>query len=253
MSNPEDDAFKQRIAGRAATGTVGIRNFDEGVVVSLGAYIADDAQGMPKYWLKTDSGAFGDTTCPPPGDPGVPVVFGNPEDVLQNVQYPMVLVQRLDASPAMERWQSEGAQQYRAPSRGAVPFIANLSNGTSVNGFDRMEVLAQAWPYDIMYQISVRARYRGAPGQRNQVNALFGHIMRKFPPYGKINVVDSVGDLRGYEAFNESVSNIDVVADVQDRTMGMQITIRVEGELDLKDPQTVQTVRRVPVLSTKLM
>lgn len=114
-----------------------------------------------------------------------------------------------------------------------------------------MEILPQAIPYDIMYQISVRARFRGAPGNRNQVNALFGHVMRVFPPYSKIDVVDSIGDLRGYEAFNEGISNIDVIAEVQDRTLGMALTIRVEGELDLKDPQTVPTVRRVPVLNTK--
>lgn len=250
MSKAGDAAFNQRLDGLSQTGTVGIRNFDEGVVLTLGAFEAPDGQGMPKYWINTDSGAFGGVTCATPGNPGVPVIFGNPEDVVQSVTYPLVLVQRLDISPAMERWHS-GAQQYRAPGKGAVPFVATWPSGSVARGFDRMEILPQAIPYDIMYQISVRARFRGAPGNRNQVNALFGHVMRVFPPYSKIDVVDSIGDLRGYEAFNEGISNIDVIAEVQDRTLGMALTIRVEGELDLKDPQTVPTVRRVPVLNTK--
>jgi hypothetical protein len=153
-----------------------------------------------------------------------------------------VEVRRDDIAQAMERWMP-GTQQYRAPADGAQPLSVTLPNGVTVTGYDRMEIVAQAIPFDITYTISVKARYRGAPGQRNQVNGLFANVLRRYPPYGKINVVDSIGDLRSYEAFNEGISNLDNIVEVQDRTLGFAITLRVEAELDLKDPYTVQTVR----------
>ncbi len=111
-------------------------------------------------------------------------------------------------------------------------------------GFDRMEQLGQATPYDIQYTISVLARHRGAPTQRNQVNALLQSVLRTYPPYGKVDVIDSIGDRRGYEAFNEGIANLDNINEVTERQLGYAITLRVEAELDLKDPITVQTVKR---------
>ncbi len=240
----EVTAFNQRVLGLAKTGFVGLRNFDLGVVESLGAFVANDTTGQPKYWLSSPVKVplWNDAAEAVPGLPGVPVIFGNPEDVNQDIKLPYVQVTRDDISPAMERW-GQGYQQYRAPADGAIPFSTTLPNGKVVNGYDRVEIVAQAIPFDLTYTISVKARYRGAPGQRNSVNAIFGHVLRMYPPYGKINVVDSIGDLRSYEAFNEGISNLDNVVEVQDRTLGFAITVRVEGELDLKDPQTSQTVR----------
>lgn len=235
-----EDAVRQA-QGTPRTGTVGIRNFDEGVVTTLGGFIANDSQGLPKYWLKIDSGPGGDVACGPPGAPGIPIVFAVPEDVLQDYKEPLILVRRDDIAAAMDRWQPAGVQ-YRAPGYGAIPFIASTPYGP-ITGFDRMEMVAQATPFDITYTVQVRARYRGATGQRNQANAMFAHVLRIYPPYGKVNVVDSIGDLRGYEAFNEGISNIDTVGEVTERELGFSITLRVEAELDLKDPQTVQTVK----------
>lgn len=237
-----EDAINRRLDGKDRTGTVGIRNFDEGVVVTLGGFIANDGAGLPKYWTKVNSGPGGDVACGPPGLPGIPIVFAYPEDVLQDYKDPFILVRREDISAAMERWEPAG-YQYRAPGYGAVPFIASTPAGP-VTGFDRMEQLGQAIPFDITYTIQVRARYRGATGQRNQANAMFAHVLRIYPPYGKVNVVDSIGDLRGYEAFNEGISNIDNVGEVTERELGFSITLRVEAELDLKDPITLQTVKR---------
>lgn len=240
-----DVAYEQRWLGLAKTGFVGLRNFDQGVVETTGAFVEEDKNGQPKYWLKPKAPLWGDKAEGLPELPGVPVVFANPEDVNQDMKFPFVLVTRAEISPAMARW-SLGYQQYRAPADGAVPFTTTLPNGKVVNGYDRMEIVAQAIPYDITYTITIKARFRGAPGQRNQVNAIFGHILRRFPPYGTIDVVDSIGDLRKYQAFNESISNLDNITEVQDRVIGFQLMVRVEAELDLNDPYTAQTVRLVP-------
>lgn len=240
-----ENAYEQRWLGLAKTGFVGLRNFDQGLVETTGAYVEPDKNGQPKYWLKPGRHLWGDKAEGLPEMPGVPVVFANPEDVNQDMKFPFVLVTRADISPDMERW-SLGYQQYRAPADGAVPFTTTLPNGAIVNGYDRMEIVPQAIPYNITYSITIKARFRGAPGQRNQVNGIFEHILRKFPPYGTIDVVDSIGDLRKYQAFNESVSNLDSITEVQDRVIGFQMLIRVEAELDLNDPYTAQTVRKVP-------
>lgn len=243
-----DDSFRRRLLGLEQTGTVGIRNFDEGMVLTLGAFVEDNEQGVPKYWVKVNSGEGGDVVCGPPGSPGVPVVFAIPEDTTQDFKYPFILVQRSDITAAMERWQP-AATQYRAPAKGALPASVTTPFGT-VSGFSKMEQLAQAIPFDITYTVQVRGRYRGSTGQRNQVNGLFAHVLRIFPPYGKVNVIDSIGDLRGYEAFNEGIANLDQAGEVGDRELGYALTIRVEAELDLKDPVTIQTVKRPLTIST---
>lgn len=244
-----DDAFNRRLNGLDRTGTVGIRDFDLGVVTTLGAVEHDDPSAGPVGTFIPEIAGV----CPPDGLPGVPVIFAFPEDVISNVKSPMIIVRRDDISPAMERWQP-GGYQYRTAGLGAVPFIANLG-GTEVEGFDRAEQLAQAIPFDIMYTISVKARFRGATSDgfsnRSALASLLHHVLRIYPPYGKINVIDSIGDLRGYEAFNEGLSNLDVANEVQDRELGYAITLRVEAELDLKDPVTLKTVKHPLTVRTK--
>ncbi len=87
MPTPEEEAFARRVAGQDRTGTVGIRDFDQGVVETMGATVQDG-----KYYLPV-AGVDG-----PPGWPGVPVVFAFPEDVAQ-----------VSAVPAAEKPKRYGA------------------------------------------------------------------------------------------------------------------------------------------------
>lgn len=231
MGAAEDD-LKRRINQLEATGTVAVRDFDRGVVETLHATVHDDS----KYYVQVQ-GIDG-----PPGWPGVPVVFSFPEDVMQDFRLPFILIRREDMSPAMERWEP-GATQYRAPAAGALPATVTFGPGHTVTGYDRMEQLQQATPIDIMYTIQLLARHRGAVGNRNQVDLLLRHALRIYPPYCKVNVIDSIGDLRTYEAFNEGWTSVDNISEVADRKIGFAITLRVEGEYDLHDPITIPTVK----------
>lgn len=237
-----EDALQKRIDGSAKTGTVGIRDFDLGVVKTLGAEeYTDPSVGPTGTFIPEVPGV-----CPPDGMPGVPVVFAFPEDVITNYKQPVIVVRRDDISPANERWHPSGLQ-YRAPGAGAVPFVVTVGSW-SKSGFDRMESLPQAIPFDITYTITVKGRYRGggtSGGKSNRagVDALFNYALRIFPPYGYIKVVDSIGDFRGYDAFNEGISNLDSTGDIQEREIGYAMSIRVEAELDLKDPITLKTVK----------
>ncbi len=228
------DEIRASRLGLARTGTVGIRDFDQGVVETLGATVID-----AHYYIKVD-GITG-----PPGEsgyPGVPVVFSTPEDVMTEYRLPYILVRRDDIAPANERWQSVGAQQYgHVPGAGAMARTVRGPGGTIVRGFDRNESLVQAKPFDIMYTIEITARHRGAIGQRNQVNLLLHAALRAYPPYGQLLLTDSLGDRRSYECFMEGVTSKDSIAEVTDRKLGFQITLRVIGELDIDDPITTPT------------
>ena len=63
--------------------------------------------------------------------------------------------------------------------------------------------------------------------------------------------MDSIGDVRTYEAFQESISPLDEVSEVVDRVIGFAVTLRVEGELDLLDPETKNTVTALPTITTQ--
>jgi hypothetical protein len=233
-----EDDLNRRINQLERTGTVALRDFDRGVIETLHATVQEG-----KYYVTVKD------VDGPPGWPGVPVVFAYPEDVMQEYRLPYILVTRDDISPAMERWEP-GATQYRTEAYGALPSTVTFSAGHSVSGYDRVEQLQQATPYDISYTIKILARHRGEVGNRDQVNAILFHCQRIYPPYGKVNVIDSVGDLRTYEAFQEGIANLDNIAEVADRKLGFALTLRVEGELDLHDPITIPTVTHPLTLRT---
>jgi hypothetical protein len=243
-----DDTELQRIRdsreGRSRTGYVDVRDFDCGVVETLGAKIDEDLQG---YFLEVEG------ITPPPGPdgvtplPGVPVVFENSEDIWEKYKLPVIVVRQDDISPAMNRWHP-GTLQYRTASATSNPVHLQIGQ-REIIGVDEVEQVEQAVPFDIMYTVSVQARHRG-PGRgvtgqgspRNQANAIFKVLLRVYPPYCRVLVRDSIGDIRDYGAFMEGVSKLDEVSDVAQRMIGFGLTLRVEAELDLIDPVIRKTV-----------
>ena len=236
--------------GLERQGSVTIRDFDQGVVETLGAEILPELPipDNQRYWLKLNG------VDPPPWKPGVLVTFSFPESEFKSYVVPLVLIRRDDISPAMERWASVGHIAYRAPAKSAnlvqlPPTLpANLANA---EGYDKIEERQVAMPYDISYTISIMAHYRGALGNRGMVNQIMQHVLRRFPPYGRVFVRDDLGDIREYEAFMEGTSVLDEHPEVAERIIGFGVTIRVEAALDLSEPRTVKTVTQPLTLRTK--
>lgn len=239
MAEPRG-TLEDREAGRAPTGTVGLRNFDQGLLETLGAVIIEQ-----NYWILASAVL---PVVPPPGSPGIPVVFSHPEDLFERYKLPVISVRRDDISPALQRWHP-GMQMYRAPAAGARPVEVSRGdplNPTVLSGFDRYEYREQAAPFDITYTISVLARHRGfgpagdtpsgTASPKTQVNALFNYVLRIFAPYTSILLRDDLGDLRSYSAFMEGTSHLDELAQVTERVIGFALTLRVEAELDLGAP-----------------
>lgn len=221
------EALRERVEGKARTGTVNLRSFDEGLVLTLGATEISD-----NYWLEIEG------IDPPPGSPGIPVTWALPEDVFEKYKQPVVLCRRDDIAPALQRWHP-GALQYRAPAEGAT-----LAVVAGQQGFSHMEQLQQAVPFDFSYTVNIMARQRGALGLRNQANRILDYVLRKFPPYCALYLKDSIGDVRSYEAYMDGISMLDEAPGVTERMIGFAVLLRVEGELDLTDPDISPTVRK---------
>lgn len=212
----------------ARTGTVFLRDFDEGLVRTMGAELIEielDGETVQDYAIRID-GVNG------PDEYGgyIPVIWQNPEDVYQAGLLPHVNVSRTAVTPAMQRWQP-GGYEYRTPAAAAKTVTA----GNGQRGPSLLEFKAWAYPYDISYEVHIRARLRA------QADLMLRHIGKFFWAYGQIYLTDSEGASRGYYAFQESVDTLDEVADIADRMLGWTISLRCEAELDFNDPYIAKT------------
>ena len=238
MSSQE--ALQQRF-GERPNGTVTLRSFDQGLVETLGGKVIGD-----RYYVNIEG------VDPPPGDPGIPIHFNYPEDLYANFRYPAFVVTRDDISTGFGRIHPFQAQ-YRAPAKSALPVSTPGPNGTVLTGFDKMSSRLDATPFDITYTLYIYHTLRGGFGGRSAANRMLDHVLRTFPPYGQVFVVDSLGFCRTYEAFNEGITNLDDIAGVSERMIQFAVTVRVEAEYDLADETTSHTVTQhsVPNMERK--
>lgn len=245
--------FDDRTRGTALPGTVGLRNFDEGVVLTLGAELSEEFQN---YYIPTSRVA---PLLPPPELPGIPVTFSHPEDLFERYRIPAIIVRRDDIAPASQRWHPS-MHVARVPMEGANSIEVRRGdplNPTVYSGFDKYVAQPQAFPFDITYTLSLVARHRGhGPAESrekraptaggspiSQVNTLLDYALKIYNPFSHVVVIDSMGDYRPYFSFVDAVSQIDEVPEVTERVLGFALTLRVEAELDLNDPVVQRAVR----------
>lgn len=216
-------ALRARTEGRDRTGTVTVRDFDQGVIETLGAVVVGNS-----YFILGLS-----DLDPPPGMPGVPVVFSHPEEVLQTHRMPVIEVRRDDINPAMQRWHP-GMGTYRTPVTGAIGIGSPYPNDPR-RAWNRYEQAQQSTPFDILYTINIQARQRQYMAAANKILA---YVLGIYQPYSAVYIKDSVGDRRSYEAFLEAVAPLDNVPEVAERVIGFALSLRVEAELDINAPTT---------------
>lgn len=228
-------ALRARTEGSAQTGIVTVRDFDQGVVETLGAVVIHDQYfilGLSEY-------------DPPPGEPGVRVVFSHPEEVLQTHRTPVIEVRRDDINPATQRWHP-AMETYHAPAVGALNTVSPFAGDTR-RGWNQVEVAQQAVPFDILYTINIQARQRQYMAAANKILA---YVLGIYQPYSAVLVYDSVGDRRSYEAFLDAVAPLDNVPGVGERTIGFALSLRVEAELDINPPTKHVTVSSAARITT---
>lgn len=205
-------------------GTVGLRDWDEGCMKTLGAEIV--------YYEE-----YGDTrgiyACSVPGlDSGfsdingmVPCQFQDPEDVYQRFRLPCFQFKRNDLTPAFDRkpWYGWSA---RAPSKDAIQIT--LPDGTI--GYNKYDNQWRANPFDIQYDCMLMAR------RTQDMYLMLQYALRHFiPPWFIFKIVDSKGSVREYDAGDLSFSNITDLIDIAERMVGYSISFTVRGEIDIHD------------------
>lgn len=209
------------------TGLVTVRNFDQGIIDTMGA-----APGpVPPGPSQSRTCSILGVPYPDGSTKSVNVYFSQPEPIYRLKLFPFVTVNREDISPALNRWMNVGQLDYRTGVSGTQMVI----NG--VSGFSQYEAKYQAQPFDITYTITMMDRYEvGA-------QAILSKMLRAFPPIGRLIVFDSLGLNRTYDAYVEgSVTNLQDLTDPVNRVRGYAMTIRVEAELDVADPYTTDAV-----------
>lgn len=255
MTTQYDAGYLRRSNGRERNGVVHLEDFDRGLVETLGAkpfLVPGSVDDYSYYWPL-------DTVKPPPGMPGVPILFGDGEDVFEKYKVPYVLVSPAAPQAAMHRWHPT-TTEYRAPAPTAREVVVG-----GVRGFDRYEEKQQAHPFDFTYVLRAmttrRARPRPGAGlgfpavpavEGGSSNALLEAILRVYPSYCGVNVRDSAGDIRTYSAFMESIEKANEATAVGDRILGYAVTVRVEGEWDLIETTVHPAVRRLTIRAETL-
>ncbi len=246
MSDANLDAYNDRRNGIRFPGYVNSRHFDQGIVDTIGAKLYEIKPNFFEYFVAIDG-------ITPAGDlPGVPVTFADPEDAYEQYQMPTIGIRLNSFRKAYQRMHS-GLEEFRIPSPAANKVVlSELGSLKSETGYDRILIGYQAIPYDFEYTLSVTARHRGAPGQRNQTLLIQNYLLHLFLPDGYLGVLDSEGDRRIYRCTHDGVRRRDEVLAPNDRTLGFSMELMIEGELNTDVPVEVSQVTQRPTITTTI-
>jgi hypothetical protein len=213
-------------------GHVRLVDYDQAVVEGLGAQL--DTEKNQYFLPLADEFGRGIFIQPPGSDAPEEVTkalvrFKQAEPVRSEFDLPAILVTRDDAQPAQSREWSEPPLLYRLPAEGAVRVSA-----AGELGWSAYETKAREHQYDLTYTIECWSRYRVV------AQMLLQTVLIRYPLYGKVRVVDSIGNERIYHAFLEGTADLTEINSLVDRVVGFSATVRVEGELTLdRTPQIV--------------
>jgi hypothetical protein len=216
-------------------GTLGLRDWDEGCMITLGAEPTEyqvDGETRAIYTVEVPYLQSGIEKL---GGVRVPCFFDTPEDVYQEYVLPNFTFKRNDMTPAFDRhpWYQWVA---RAPAKGAKKIT--LPDGRV--GYDRYEKQWRATQFDMTYDCMVNAR------RQQELVLMLTYALRHFiPPWFIFKVIDSLGDVREYDAGEMSISNVSELNDIADRTVAWSISFTVRGEIDLHDPREMPAVQQV--------
>jgi len=212
------------------SGTIFIEDFDVGLVTTFGSVLKTivlDGEEVQDYAVQIPG-----VTGPDEYEGLVPVIFQEPEDVFQVGYLPHISISRSAITPAMQRWHPGGRAYQVAAKVAQMVEGQNGQIGPTLN-----ELKGYALPFDITYDLHMRARLR------QQANNMLRYLGQYYWAYSNLYFTDNEGDERGYVAYQESIDNLDELVDFSDRTLGFTMSLRIEGELDFSDPIVVPTMR----------
>ena len=211
------------------TGSVFLGDYDVGLARTIGAELIDielDNELVQTYALRIEG-----VTGPSLTQGLIPVQMADPEDAFTAQLLPQIVITRGSVTPSMSSRWHPGGRSYQIPAANAKTVVS--SGG--VSGPSRVEIKAHPLPFDISYDVHLRARLR------TQADKMLGFVGRILWAYGQIRLLDSEGEERGYYAFVDGYENLSEIADVADRLQGHTVSLRVEAELDFEAPAVLPT------------
>lgn len=226
--------------GETRGGLMFLRNYDEGIVRTMGARLArtENTAGFGEnYFLIGLEGA-----SQPPDAPGIPIYFGTGEDVFNEFRLPAILVTRGGIEPALQRYHPHKVQ-YRAPAPGA----RRITLGGRV-GWTKYVERAQSIQLDLVYTVRVFARRYGGGGISKDGNAIFEYLAQIWHPHAAVQCVDTAGYRRAYYA-SVTYGTEDEVVDVTMRTVGHSFDITIQADLDYNPEKTFTAVTSYPTVT----
>ncbi len=209
-------------------GEVDLRCWDHGAVITLGGSLhsydhhgherkcfAVQVPGMDSEltWLKQS----GDTVSP------VPIVVADPEDVFKEFVLPVFVVKRSSLTPAHDR------QPYvQAVGRGPARTAIKVTMPDGKEGYTRYENQDRADPFDMSYELQIFAR------RRQTHDRMLMHVLKHYRiPWFSFKIIDSLSDVRHYDAGDISISDNSELADMADRMVATTVSFTVRGEVDI--------------------
>lgn len=202
-------------------GTIDIRDWDLGCFLTLGAevvYYVIDGDTRAQYVIDLSSI---DTDIPRFGNK-IPCFFDTPEDPYQDYILPSFVFKRNGYTPAFDR-QSYVGVVARAPAKDASKIV--LPDGRV--GWSKYEIQRRGDPYNISYDLLILAR------RRHELGLMLGYVMERMRiPWFSFKVIDSLGDVRHYDAGDMGYSNSSELADIADRTQSEMMSFTVNAEID---------------------
>jgi hypothetical protein len=202
-------------------GTLSIRDWDIGCYLTLGSEIVTytiDGDTRAQYVVDI-AGIDSEVTR---FQNKVPVFFDAPEDPYQDFILPSFVFKRNSFRVAFDR-QPYACAVARGPSHDAIP----VTLPTGETGWSKYEVQRRGDPYDISYDLNIYGR------RRVEANLMLAHVMRVMrAPWFDFKVVDSLGDVRYYDAGEMDISNTSELADIADRIQSETFSFMVHAEID---------------------
>lgn len=194
-------------------GEVFIRNFDEGVAITMGGVL----NSAKSRW---------EVTVPTITDP-IPIIFTTPEQPLVDYIYPSYIIRRQDIRIAVGRLQG--------PTLDFKEQFVSDTDGKKYN-----ESKLGAFPFDISYLVQAVSRYP------NQMLVMQKPLLKKFHRMSAaLFVKDTLGVMRSYDISVEPVNDFSSLTDISLKSSGLSMSVMVFAELDLSDPYIARIVEDV--------
>lgn len=226
----------------AIIGTVGINNFDSGMIFHLDAAVQECTR-LNGDKFRSFVTSIPNVTGPKECNYKVPVKI-----VPVDTKYYPDLIPSIAIRPTGPTFADDRLGTYhlhgragKIPSPGAKPLTVTISDGSVVEGYSKYTTREAALPFDFTYDIITMAP------TREIAIAMFIFLLRKIPKYSSISISDGTDEKRTYELMLDSTSENSELVSVAERNISYTFSVKILGEIDVYDDVDNQSAQQISV------